>query len=78
MDPLNGLQITLTKLNTSSSSSNDNENNDSFPIQDAEMLPDRPTAATVDKQDQINDDVSANTASSLHCSDILAMLTLGH
>ena len=78
MERPNGLQITLTKFNASSSSSNDNGNNDSSSIQDTETLPDGSTTTIINKQDQSNDSISANTASSLHFSDTLTMKILGH
>lgn len=62
-----------------SSSSNDNDNNgDSSSIQDTEILPDGSTATIVNKQDQSNDNISSNTASSLHYSDTLVMKNLGY
>ena len=78
MEPPNGLKITLSKMNASLSSSlNNNDNKDSSSIQDTEILPNVSIATIINEKYQSNDNVSANTDSSLHYSDMLAMKILG-
>ena len=78
MEPPNGLKITLSKMNASLSSSlNNNDNKDSSSIQDTEILPNVSIATIINEKYQSNDNVSANTDSSFHYSDMLAMKTLG-